>query len=434
MSDYGRELREIMGKLATRGMWEDETTGRLGKPLGSGQFEIDAEDELGHVLVNTDTGIVKALNAGVPRLANIPVRLSRNPDGILLAKPDWLATLKFLGDTAQTIAAAVMPHSHRLGSGLDDDVEGLRIIPGRVRVYSGLIVYIDPFPYRYGGAEVEFLGGTLDLTSYQGATAGTWRFVKVGVDPATNTPIGVAGGDYLQIVPLDRQFLDDIDFTDYLPCGAVRLRESDTSIVFRDAFGPRFEDCRIAVTGGDSLSTTDHNSLSNLTVGDVHTQYALKTIVAKGLFDHYADVSVGGAEADIFTNTLVAGRLAANGEKIIASYGGNFATLGTETVQLKAYFAGTAIWDSTGIAVTTGTTSWAVAVEVIRVSSSVVRFNVRLNTSGASGFVYNTVGELTGLTLANTAVIKITGTSSGVGSGTGDIVGKMGYGEWKPAA
>ena len=148
----------------------------------------------------------------------------------------------------------------------------------------------------------------------------------------------------------------------------------------------------------------------------------------------FTDTTVGGSEADIYTITTIANTLATNGEKLTASYSGNFVTVGTELTQLKAYFGGTAIWDSTGVAPTTGTTSWNVKVELIRVSSTVVRYSVSLTTTGASGFVYQTTGELTGLTLSGTNVLKITGTSSGVGSGSGDIVGKMGTVEWKGAA
>lgn len=257
-----RELRDLLAQVATQGAWESEITGRLGKPLGSGLFEIDADGELGHVYIETETGVVKALNTGIPRLARFPVRMSRNPDGVLLAKPDWMAALKFLGDTAQTISAFVPPHTHRLGSGLDDDVEGLRLIPGRVRAYIGMEIYIDPFPYRYNGVEMEWLGGTLDLTPYQGTTAGTWRFVKVGIEPVSNTPIGVAGSDFLQTVPLDRAFLDEISFIGYIPCGAVRVKESDTEILFKDNTGNyRFEDCRLlSGIGADP-------GLSNIVVG-----------------------------------------------------------------------------------------------------------------------------------------------------------------------
>jgi hypothetical protein len=150
------------------------------------------------------------------------------------------------------------------------------------------------------------------------------------------------------------------------------------------------------------------------------------------LFSYFTNTSVGGAETDIYTSTTIANTLGTNGDSINADYGGNFVTLGTQSVQLKVYFAGIAIWDSTAIAVTTGTTSWRVQVKVTRVSSTVVRYSVSLNTTGASGFTYATVGELTGLTLSNTNIIKITGFSSDVGSGVGDIVGKLGAVSFEP--
>lgn len=152
------------------------------------------------------------------------------------------------------------------------------------------------------------------------------------------------------------------------------------------------------------------------------------------IYDYNTDVSVGGAEADIYTSTTPANTLGADKEKLIAEYGGNFVTVGTELTQLKVYFAGTAIYDSTALAPATGTTSWRVYVEIIRVSSTVVRYTVSLNTSGATGYTYCAVGELTGLTLSNTNILKVTGTSSGVGSGVGDVIGKMGYVSWSPSA
>lgn len=160
----------------------------------------------------------------------------------------------------------------------------------------------------------------------------------------------------------------------------------------------------------------------------------IETIASDVLFDHFTDATVGGAEADIYSDTIPASQLSANGQKLVSLFSGNFVTVGTELTQLKLYFAGTVIWDSTGVAPSTGTTSWRVFSEIIRVSSTVVRYTVSLNTTGASGYTYCSVGELTGLTLSNTNILKITGTSTGVGSGSGDIVGKMGYVEFKPGA
>lgn len=150
--------------------------------------------------------------------------------------------------------------------------------------------------------------------------------------------------------------------------------------------------------------------------------------------DYNTTSTVGGAETDIYTYTTPASILGTNGDKIISMYGGSFVTVGTELTQLQVYFAGTVIWDSTAVAPTTGTNPWRVYVELIRVSATVVRYTVSLITSGAFGFVYCSSGELTGLTLSGTNILKITGTSSGTGSGSGDIVGNMGYVSWIPSA
>lgn len=150
--------------------------------------------------------------------------------------------------------------------------------------------------------------------------------------------------------------------------------------------------------------------------------------------DFFTDVSVGGAEADIYSTTTAASILAVNGDKLVAQYGGNFVTVGTELTQLKVYFGGSVIWDSTALAPPTGTTSWNVEVRIIRVSATVVRYTVSLNTTDATGYVYATSGELTALTLTATNVLKITGTSSGAGSGAGDIVGTSGFVKWESAA
>lgn len=189
----------------------------------------------------------------------------------------------------------------------------------------------------------------------------------------------------------------------------------------------------LKLTSGTNLTTAEagtHEYNGNHYI----TNAAIRFPLGGTLFDQYADVSVGGAETDIYTNTIAANTFNANGDKISAVYGGNFVTVGTELTELKAYFAGTNIWDSTGVAPTSGTTSWRISVELIRVSSTVVRYTVSLTTTSGTTYAYVSVGELTALTLSGTNILKITGISSGVGSGVGDIVGKMAFVEFKPAA
>jgi hypothetical protein len=266
---------------------------------------------------------------------------------------------------------------------------------------------------------------TEDLLFGGGLTATTIMGFRMA-NPPVHTITSLIGMD---IQALTRGSTDNIGLRIATPSGAtnnyaLQLSGTGGTAASGITFGT---DVQLYRSGANLLALDDVLAVKQGT----STSFAK---VGGAIFDHYADSSVGGAEADIYTDTLPANSFSANGDKVTASYGGNFVTLGTESVQLKAYLAGTAIWDSTGIVPTTGTTSWRVYIELIRVSSTVVRYTVSLNTTGASGFVYAISGELTGLTLSGTNILKITGTSSGVGSGAGDIVGKMSYVVWYPAA
>lgn len=215
---------------------------------------------------------------------------------------------------------------------------------------------------------------------------------------------------------------------------SITFAQSDNGLSILKAFLNAKGDL-ISASAADTPAILTVGSNQQMLIADSAETTGLKWITRRRtLFDSFADVSVGGAEADIFSSTLAASQLAANGDKVTGTWGGNFVTIGTELTQLKVYFDGQALWDSTGVAPATGTTSWRVCAEIIRVSATVIRYTVTLNTTGASGFVYCTVGELTGRTLSNTNILKITGASSGVGSGAGDIVGKMSTVEFIPAA
>ncbi len=55
---------------------------------------------------------------------------------------------------------------------------------------------------------------------------------------------------------------------------------------------------------------------------------------------------------------------------------------------------------------------------------------VSFTTEGAALAAYTAVGELTGLTLSGTNILKITGQAAGVGAASNDIVAKMGQVKW----
>jgi hypothetical protein len=148
------------------------------------------------------------------------------------------------------------------------------------------------------------------------------------------------------------------------------------------------------------------------------------------LFRRFADSGNSGAgETDLYSNLIAASQLAANGEKLEAKYGGIFVGHATATRQIRVYFAGTAIFDSTAILIAANA-SWTVLISIIRVSSSVVRYMITLATQNAPLATYTSVGELTGLTLSGTNILKITGQAAGVGAATNDIVAKLGSIEW----
>lgn len=153
------------------------------------------------------------------------------------------------------------------------------------------------------------------------------------------------------------------------------------------------------------------------------------------LFDHYADANNGTTvETDLYSDTLAAGQLAANGEKISAQYGGLFVGDATSTQRLKAYFGGSLIFDTGALGLGVATDFWDLWVTVVRESSSVVRCSVAITTNASVLTASATYTRITGLTLTNTQVLKITGTAAGVSGGSNQITAKEGYVQWLPAA
>lgn len=153
-----------------------------------------------------------------------------------------------------------------------------------------------------------------------------------------------------------------------------------------------------------------------------------------GLFDHYttADNSTT-TETDLYSDTIAAGQLAANGAKLAVEYGGVFVSSATATRQIKIYFAGTAIFDSGALTLSLSA-AWTIYATIIRVSSSVVRYMISMTTEGAALAAYTAAGELTGLTLANSAVLKVTGQAAGVGAASADISARLGSVVYYPPA
>lgn len=148
------------------------------------------------------------------------------------------------------------------------------------------------------------------------------------------------------------------------------------------------------------------------------------------LFDHYTNAgNVTTGETDLYSDTIAANQLASNGQEISAEYGGVYVSSGTATRQIKIYFGGTVIFD-TGALTLSLSAAWTAYVSIIRVSASIVRHMISFTTEGAALAAYTAVGEVTGLTLTNTNILKITGQAAGIGAATNDIVARMGKASW----
>lgn len=151
------------------------------------------------------------------------------------------------------------------------------------------------------------------------------------------------------------------------------------------------------------------------------------------LFDHLTNVwNVGTGEDDLTSYTIEGGRFAADGDKVFAKYFGYFLGHATATRRIKLYFGGSLIFDSTALAEAL-TTTWACEVWVMRTSSSQVKTFCTFQRRTIVSVVVGTT--LSGLTLGNSQVLKITGESAGTGGGTsGDVTMQIATGIFHPAA
>lgn len=132
------------------------------------------------------------------------------------------------------------------------------------------------------------------------------------------------------------------------------------------------------------------------------------------LFAHYTTSGTSSvAETDLYSDTLAAGQLAANGDTIYVDFTTQYPGGGASTKRVRLYFGGTAIYDSTGVA-SPGNSTLTGRATIVREDASTVRCSVQIVVS-AAGYSTSTVASytrITGLTLSNTQIVKITGQSS----------------------
>ncbi len=185
---------------------------------------------------------------------------------------------------------------------------------------------------------------------------------------------------------------------------------------------------RISFIGGTlSANTTDFIDNGNDTVF-MATNRSGATLGAttKFLFNDYATVgNTTTTETDLYSHSIASTVFTANGMGLNATFGGNYVAHATATRQLRMYFGGTLIYDSSAVA-TTSAADWALTVNIIRETSTVVRCTVTATTTSVlTGYVLARYTRVTGLTLSGANILKITGQAGGVGAATNDINARM---------
>lgn len=154
---------------------------------------------------------------------------------------------------------------------------------------------------------------------------------------------------------------------------------------------------------------------------------ALRFAIGGTLFDHYADAGNSHAtnEIDLYSDTLPGGAFRADGDKITAKYVGVFVN-SASTKRLRLYFGGTQIFDSTALTVTAAT-NWEINVMIVceSRSSSNVRCSVTMMDSNTGTTTLPIYTRITGISLSNTKILKITGQAAGGTAAINDVVAKF---------
>lgn len=232
------KLSSLLARHVAKAQEAAKRPGNLGRLLSTGlwQFYPEDNDRPGFVVVRVNDGnnssFIECYNRGVPIIADLPLQVIRNGQGIDECFPNGLETQQWLGTGADSIGA-VAPHSHEIGGGNADMVSGRRIREGLLHITNppSLSLDIEPFAYKsYEGLNKVYGPDTFDITSYLPVTTDAWAWVIVGFDIATETIEAATGSDYFTLDTLAESQIADIPFADRIVLGALRVNEADTAI------------------------------------------------------------------------------------------------------------------------------------------------------------------------------------------------------------
>jgi len=311
-------LKGIFGRASYADEQRRWLYGRLGRLADDGTtyiIEIPYREKYLWVRMgaNGDQAPMVAYNkGGVALRGNLPVRMRRDNGVLTIYEVD--AALLTTDPNAPATPGGVAIHHHRSVAGtpeaanpLSFELEAKQIDRGRVWSAGGMSVTINAFRYYFNGAWQTWEGGDLDLTANIPGDAGEHAWVLVGIDPATNTAVAVTGTSVIYATELEYADLDAIAFGEYIPCGAVKVRDDDTALTdvtdYVDAHGwynggpakAATATVYVAKTGVDTLDGL-HPERPKLTIGAAIT--VAGTLITAGADKVRVEVLDGGTYSE----------------------------------------------------------------------------------------------------------------------------------------
>lgn len=224
-------LKDLFDRARAASEHRSYTRGLLGKPDGT--ISVPGRPTHVYVRVSQQGGesLTTARNLNtVPNRLNLPVRMRIEPGAgyVIVGIDSSYYDAATVNDTVNDYGLTF--HTHRLGSGMEYEVEALRLEPGRVFPTGSWGITVNPFRYYYNGAWETYEGEDLDLLANRPSTAGKHRLVVISVNPLTNAAAKTNGSDFDYATTLAQADIDAISIGNNIPLCAVRIRADDSSI------------------------------------------------------------------------------------------------------------------------------------------------------------------------------------------------------------
>lgn len=224
-------IKKLFDDLIRASEHRSYTRGLIGKPDGT----IAVPSRPTHVYVRVSQAggesVTTARNLNtVPNRLNLPVRMKIEPGAgyVITGIDSSYYDAATVNDTVNDYGLTF--HTHRLGSGMEYELEAMRLQPGRVFPTGAWGITVNPMRYWFNGAWETYAGEDLDLLTNRPSTTGKHRLVVISVNPLTNAAAKTNGSDFDYATTLAQADIDAISIGNNIPLCAVRIRADDTSI------------------------------------------------------------------------------------------------------------------------------------------------------------------------------------------------------------